>query len=202
MLMETYWNHNTAFHDELIADVKRRGGRVLDIGCGDGLLVQRIAPFCQYVLGIDLDQDATARAQIRLANLANVSLETVDFLDMPIPSLEERFSTIICVATLHHMDLQSALLKMRNILIPGGRILIIGLAANKSFADYAFSGLYVIPVRIMEQLHRGFSDSRVRTAHPKESLKEIIDVANTILPGVKIRRRFYYRYSLCWDNAD
>jgi 2-polyprenyl-3-methyl-5-hydroxy-6-metoxy-1,4-benzoquinol methylase len=36
--MQSYWNHNTAFHDELVADAKVRGGRVLDIGCGDGLL--------------------------------------------------------------------------------------------------------------------------------------------------------------------
>lgn len=33
--IESYWNHNTAFHDELVADAKLRGGRVLEY-----------APFC------------------------------------------------------------------------------------------------------------------------------------------------------------
>ncbi|MDT9727179.1 SAM-dependent methyltransferase, partial [Xylanibacillus composti] len=45
--MKEYWNHNTAFHDELVAETKMRGGSVLDIGCGDGLLLQRLARVCQ-----------------------------------------------------------------------------------------------------------------------------------------------------------
>jgi 2-polyprenyl-3-methyl-5-hydroxy-6-metoxy-1,4-benzoquinol methylase len=56
--MQSYWNHNTAFHDELVADAKVRGGRVLDIGCGDGLLLQRLAPFAKQVVGIDPDAKA------------------------------------------------------------------------------------------------------------------------------------------------
>ncbi len=54
--IDKYWNHNTAFHDELVKDAKIRGGRVLDIGCGDGLLLQRLAPFAQHVIGIDPDR--------------------------------------------------------------------------------------------------------------------------------------------------
>ncbi|TJY44554.1 class I SAM-dependent methyltransferase [Cohnella pontilimi] len=127
--MEKYWNHNTAFHEELVTDAKTRGGRVLDIGCGDGLLLQHLAPFAQIVVGIDPDTETILRAQTRLAEVSNVSLITGDFLTMPIPSQEERYSTVICVATLHHMELRSALLKMRQVLAPGGRLLIVGLAA-------------------------------------------------------------------------
>ncbi|MEX2104920.1 MAG: class I SAM-dependent methyltransferase [Bacilli bacterium] len=199
--MEKYWNHNTAFHEELVEDAKVRGGRVLDIGCGDGLLLQRLAPFAQQVIGIDPDTKAIERAQTRLAATSNVSLVNGDFLAMPVPSQEERYSTVICVATLHHMELRSALLKMSQVLAPGGRLLIVGLAADKSIMDFVSYGLLVLPIRVMDRLHGGMQDPPgVRIAAPKESLIEIRQAAHEVLPGAIIRRRFYYRYLISWDK--
>jgi len=198
--LEEYWNHNTAFHNELVADAKVRGGRVLDIGCGEGLLLQRLAPFAQQVVGIDPDMAAIASAQTRLAATSNVTLLNGDFLALPDPSKEERYSTVICVATLHHMDLRHSLLKMRRFLAPGGRLLVVGLAANKSLSDFVISGLLVLPIRIMDRIHGGMRDPGVRIAEPKESLSEIRQAANEVLPGAFIRRRFYYRYLLAWSK--
>jgi 2-polyprenyl-3-methyl-5-hydroxy-6-metoxy-1,4-benzoquinol methylase len=198
--MDTYWNHNTAFHDELISDAKLRGGRVLDMGGGDGLLLQRIAPFVQQVIGIDPDNTAIELAQTRLAGISNVALINGDFLAMSIPKEEERYATVICVATLHHMDLRSALLHIRQVLAPGGRLLIIGLADDKSWMDLVFSGLVLLPIRIMDRFHGGASNPNVRITAPKETIREIRQIAQQILPGVKVRRRFYFRYSLAWDK--
>lgn len=198
--MEKYWNHNTVFHDELVENAMQRGGRVLDIGCGDGLLLQRLAPFAQQAIGIDPDTKAIERAQKRLVATSNVSLIEGDFLAMPVPSQEECYSTVICVATLHHMDLRSALLKMYQVLAPGGRLLIVGIAANKSIMDFVISGLLVLPIRVMDRLHGGMKDPGVRFANPKESLIEIRQAAHEVLPGAIIRRRFYYRYQIFWDK--
>lgn len=198
--MQNYWNHNTVFHDELVADARRRGGCVLDIGCGDGLLVQRLAPIAQHVVGLDPDVDIILRAQERLTSEANVSLVADDFLTMPIPEQAERYATILCVAALHHMDLRSALIQMRQALAPGGRLLIIGLAADKSLKDRLISGMVLLPIRFMDRLHGGMQDIGVRIAEPKESIGEIRQVAQEVLPGAVVRRRFYYRYSLSWDK--
>ncbi len=195
--MESYWNHNTAFHDELVADVKARGGRVLDIGCGDGLLVHRLAPFAEKVVGIDPHKEIISRAQERLASLSNVTLIADDLLKIP---MKEQYDTITYVATLHHMDIRAALSKMHQILAPGGRVLIIGLAANKSIMDYLLSGFLLLPIRIMDRFHGGMKSIGVRTAEPKESLGQIRQVAHEILPGAIIRHRFYHRYSLGWTK--
>jgi ubiquinone/menaquinone biosynthesis C-methylase UbiE len=200
LAMDTYWNHNTAFHDELITDAKLRGGRVLDIGCGDGLLLQRLAPFVQQVIGIDPDNTAIELAQTRLAAIENVALLNGDFLALPVPNQEERYATVVCVATLHHMDLRSALQQMRQVLAPEGRLLIVGLADDKSLMDLVFSGLVLLPIRIIDRLHGGASNPNVRITAPKETIKEIHQVAQEILPGAKVRRRFYFRYSLSWDK--
>ena len=61
--MDQYWNHNTQFHKEIVADALKRGGRILDVGCGDGLLLQRLAPFAQEVVGIDMDKETILLAQ-------------------------------------------------------------------------------------------------------------------------------------------
>ncbi|NQX58169.1 class I SAM-dependent methyltransferase [Paenibacillus qinlingensis] len=198
--MDSYWNHNTAFHDELIADAKLRGGRVLDIGCGDGLLLQRLSPCVPQVIGIDPDHTAIALAQRRLAAISNVALINSDFLTVPVPMQEEQYATVISVATLHHMDLRSALLRMRQVLAPGGRLLIIGLAEDKSLMDLVISGSLLLPIRIMDRIHGGIGNPKVRISAPKETLREIRQVAKEILPGAKVRRRFYYRYLLSWDK--
>ena len=61
-----YWNHNTAYHPWLIDIAAQHSGDVLDVGCGDGLLAQRLAPVSRSVTGIDPHSAAIQRADERL----------------------------------------------------------------------------------------------------------------------------------------
>ena len=45
-----YWNHNTAYHRWLVGIAASHRGEVLDVGCGEGLLMQRLAPVSRRVL--------------------------------------------------------------------------------------------------------------------------------------------------------
>jgi 2-polyprenyl-3-methyl-5-hydroxy-6-metoxy-1,4-benzoquinol methylase len=56
-----YWNHNTAYHPWLVGIAAEHRGDVLDVGCGDGLLAQRLAPVSRSVTGIDPDPAAIGR---------------------------------------------------------------------------------------------------------------------------------------------
>src|SRR6476469_11260732 len=69
-----YWNHNAAYHSWLVRIAAKQRGDVLDIGCGDGLLAQRLAPVSRSVTGIDPDPAAIDRATARLASHRNVTV--------------------------------------------------------------------------------------------------------------------------------
>jgi len=190
-----YRNHNTAFHGELVAAARRRGGRVLDVGCGDGLLLEQLAPVVDEVVGIDPDPQAVDRARARSVPGARV-LRT-GLLDDDVASLG-RFATVTCVAALHHMPLRPALQRLRQLVAPGGQLLVVGLSANRGPADWLWSGIQVVPVRVLDHLHRVQGDVGLATADPTESLAEIRRAAAAVLPGARVRRRWYYRYTLTW----
>ena len=97
--MDDYWNHNAAYHDAIAAAARRRRGRVLDVGCGEALLVQRLARVARRVTGVDRDPAAIARAHERTAALANVTLRLDDFLEMPAEPAS--YDLITFVARLH-----------------------------------------------------------------------------------------------------
>lgn len=71
--MADYWNHNTAYHAELLDAVPPSGGDVLDIGCGDGLLVEKLATKATKVIGLDPDPAAISQARRRLADTPNAA---------------------------------------------------------------------------------------------------------------------------------
>lgn len=78
--MTDYWNHNTAYHPELLASVPHGDSRVLDIGCGDGLLLRKLATKAATVTGIDLDPVAVSRARARIAETPNAHVVEGDLL--------------------------------------------------------------------------------------------------------------------------
>lgn len=195
----SYWNHNTAFHRELVAAARRRGGRVLDVGCGEGLLLERLAPVAQEVVGIDPDPRSAARARSRLHGVVNARVLVHGLLDDAVRELGV-FDTVCCVATLHHLPLRPALQRLGELVAPGGELTVVGLAANASAVDWLVSGAQVLPVRVIDALRRARRDVGVVVADPAESLAEVRAAARDILPGARVRRRLYYRYTLTWTR--
>jgi hypothetical protein len=71
--VDDYWNHTSAYHSWLIDVAARHRGHVLDVGCGEGLLVQRLAGVSRSVVGVDFDPFSVWRACERLQLTANTS---------------------------------------------------------------------------------------------------------------------------------
>ncbi|OBH32377.1 SAM-dependent methyltransferase [Mycobacterium sp. E342] len=194
--MADYWNHNTAYHGWLVKIAARHRGDVLDVGCGEGLLAQRLAAVSRSVVGIDADPSAVGRAADRVRAADNVSVRVARF--EAFEADPHSFDLITFVASLHHLPLRETLLKAREMLRPAGGLAVIGLSANKTVADWAWAAMCTPAVRAGSLLHRETRDIGLTVAAPRESLREIRRVAADVIPGAVIRRGLYYRYRLLW----
>lgn len=194
-----YWNHNTAYHPWIIRTASRGDLHdALDVGCGEGLLLQRLAPLCATVIGVEPDSETAARARTRLEGIPTATVVEADFGNFDADG--RLFDVVSFVATLHHMDTRSSLEKAAALLRPGGTLIVVGLAANRSPADWALSAVALPWARIGSMLHRESRDIGVPTAEPTESLADIRALAAALLPGARLRRGFYYRYLLSWTK--
>lgn len=192
-----YWTHNTAYHEWILKHI-RNGDRVLDVGCGDGLLVQKLAKACYYVIGVEPHVPSALRAQERLEKVKNAAVENISFEEYP--AGKDTMDAIIFVASLHHMDLEACFCKAKELLAPGGQLLIVGCSKPDRFADFIIECLRVVPAKLGSWIHgeKNKGDIGVPVQRPDLSLRQIRDIADIYLPNVKVRRGLYYRYLLSW----
>jgi len=80
---------------------------------------------------------------------------------------------------------------------PGGRLAVIGLAADKSIADLLAAAPAVPADRFYRAIrHRGESGAPIMD--PQMTWREVRIEAARLLPGARYRRRLLWRYSLLW----
>jgi SAM-dependent methyltransferase len=91
------------------------GERILDLGCGDGQLTERITACGANVLGLDASPQMAAAARGRGIQVEEGSAEAM-------PYLEHSFDAVFSNAALHWVRGQDAMLaEVRRVLRPGGR---------------------------------------------------------------------------------
>jgi SAM-dependent methyltransferase len=199
------WNHNTHYHRVILDAIPPGCAQALDVGCGTGGLTRRLRRCVPHVTGIDRDQRSIELARAH-PGAGDIDYLLADFLARPFGP--ESFGLITSIASLHHMDAEAALVRMRDLLRPGGVLAVIGLARGGSPAD---SGLSVAAAA-GHHLHRAASARQRRGAAnrapaayqppviwpPPQSYRDMRRIAAQVLPGARYRRRLYWRYSLVW----
>ncbi len=190
----TYWNHNTAYHPWILRVLGRRG-RVLDVGCGDGLLLERLAPTSGEVVGLEPDPAAAALARARVADLPSVTVVEEDVRDYG-PTAP--FDAVVLVASLHHLGLVPGLRRTTALLAPGGVLVVVGLARDHSVADYVRGALSIPLNRLIGRWRNEQCDIGVPVAEPVETYADVRRAARSLLPGAHWRYGLHYRYLLRW----
>jgi len=197
MARADYCNHNVHYQPVILGAVPVGCGAALDVGCGDGMLVGRLAGRCAQVTGIDRDPHMIALARSRTAGRARVTFIEADFLAYDFQ--EASFDFVCANTSLHHMDFAAALTAMARVLRPGGRLAVIGLAADKSVTDL-LAGAAGVPANLFYRAIYGQGESGAPILDPEMSWREVRVGAARLLPGVRYRRHLLWRYSLLWTK--
>jgi SAM-dependent methyltransferase len=119
---------------------------------------------------------------------------------MTYPFPDESFDLVALVATIHHLQLRPALIRLRKLLKPGGVLAIVGLYRGETLTDSAVAAV-AFPVSWIFRLVRGYADVGAPVQEPRETLAEIRRECDLLLPGATLRRRLLFRYSLIWRKA-
>jgi SAM-dependent methyltransferase len=192
------WNHNIAYFPFIERAARQKSRRsAIDVGAGDGMLAARLAEFIPSVVGLDLHAEQADGATAAYPSTPGLRFETGDVLTTRLP--DEPFDFVACSATIHHLELTPALRLLRELTAVGGTLVIVGLATNASPLDWSISALSVAPVRLA-RIGRGWHDHGAPKQDPRESWAEIRRAVRAELPGATYRRRFYWRYSVVWNQ--
>jgi len=190
------WSHNIHHHPLVLDAVPAGAQRALDVGCGEGLLVRRLGERVATAVGIDRDEPSIERA--RRAGGDGVDYVLGDVLDHPF--VPGSFDLVASVATLHHMDGAEGLARMRDLVRPGGVVVVVGLARTRSPVDgaYDLGGFFL--TRWLRRTRDETPNDVPMVWPPPESFGQVRCTAERVLPGVRYRRHVLFRYSLTWTK--
>ncbi|MGV4926813.1 class I SAM-dependent methyltransferase (plasmid) [Streptomyces sp. BHT-5-2] len=196
--LKPYWNTNVARHPGILRAVPSGCGNALDVGCGDGLLVRKLAERAEHVTGMDKSPEMIARARELAADHQDLAFVEGDFLAADLPAASYDF--VCSVTAIHHMDFTAALIRMRDLLRPGGTLVVVGLAREASPAEWAALIAAAPVVRITKVLRRAGGPPGMPVVDPQMSYGQVRAAARRLLPGVRYRRHVLRRYSLVWEK--
>ncbi|MET3803769.1 SAM-dependent methyltransferase [Nakamurella sp. UYEF19] len=194
------WSHNDFYHRWICSELPVRRDAALDVGCGGGSLLVELSPRFGRVDGVEPERDLAAATAARVAALSTVSVSCAGFVDV---GGIGRYDLITMVAVLHHMPLEPSLDRAEKLLKPGGRLVVVGCYRAESRADRVVGILALVANPMVGFVkNRGRRPGRLPdgmmapTADPVESLADIRTAAQVHLPGSRITRRLFWRYSL------
>ena len=124
------------------------GARVVDVGCGGGILTESLAALGADVTGIDVARGPLAVAQLHAIE-AGVENEIRYLAASPEAFVEEEreaFSVVTCLEMLEHVpDMASTVRALADLVVPGGDVVMSTINRNpKAYALAVVGAEYVL----------------------------------------------------------
>ncbi|MDP4509047.1 class I SAM-dependent methyltransferase [Nonomuraea turcica] len=200
---EAYWNHNVHYQQLVLKLLPEGCEHALDVGCGDGLLVSKLAARVPAVTGVDRSADAIAMARRQYGDLDNVTFVEADYLDDAKGLLSEgKYDFVTAVAVVHHADFGAAMNGLIGLLAPGGRLVIIGIARDRTLLDHVVRLAGQTVSHVLKLFHGGKRGPGVPGMDPVITKGQVAKEARVLLPGSRFRRLLLRRYLLTWDKPE
>jgi ubiquinone/menaquinone biosynthesis C-methylase UbiE len=200
----TGYDASAFFHDEMLAHLPARVERALDLGCGTGEIVRRLADRADHVIGLDLSSRMIEIARERSDSTPNVEYRVADL--MTIELAPESFDVVTSVSTFHHLPLAPALERAASWVRPGGWLLVIDLFERTNDLDgFLYSAAWWTVSRALERTRRRQKPSaelqeawRIHDANDRHPTIPDVRAAVRSLPGARVRVRPLWRWTLAW----
>ncbi|HAT8623462.1 bifunctional 2-polyprenyl-6-hydroxyphenol methylase/3-demethylubiquinol 3-O-methyltransferase UbiG [Legionella pneumophila serogroup 1] len=141
--LRTLHDINGARFEFISEHINLKGLRVLDVGCGGGILCESMAKAGAYVSGLDAEPEAI---QIAKEHAHNNQLQ-IDYFCNPIEEYEEQgFDVITCMELLEHVQNPELVLQhCRRLLKPNGLLFLSTISRTlKAYLGAIIAAEYVL----------------------------------------------------------
>jgi 2-polyprenyl-3-methyl-5-hydroxy-6-metoxy-1,4-benzoquinol methylase len=127
---------------------KTQHGRVLDFGCGTGLLGFNFVDNAQHIVFADTSTGMLAQVEQKAKAQSATNVSTHLIASAPLPG---KFDLIVSLMVLHHIEDHAASIReLCALLAPGGQIFLCDLESE----DGSFHGETIVP-------HKGFAPASI-----------------------------------------
>lgn len=159
---------------QIAVDEVLRGApdRVLEVGCGEGELAERLASVVSEVVAID-----QSPRMVELTRKRGVDARVADVQELPFP--DASFDAVLAAWMLYHVpDLDRGLSEIRRVLRPGGRLVATTNSADHLGELLALGGItrWDLPFaaeNAAESLERHFANVERRDAYGTVTFRDI-----------------------------
>ncbi|MDV6273795.1 methyltransferase domain-containing protein [Rhodococcus erythropolis] len=197
------WSHNDHYGRWILRNLSgTRSSRALDVGCGSGNLIDLLRTRFDVVVGVEPDHTTSAAVLARFVDDESVIIEARRIEDF---ASEVKYDAITVVAALHHLPLEESMKRLSDLLEPSGRLVVVGCYRSTTVTDRLLSVLAAVCNPVVGVVkHRQVAVEQLKsmtapTAEAGESMADVRRAAARHLPGSRIKRRLFWRYTLIYD---
>jgi SAM-dependent methyltransferase len=149
-------------------------GRVLDVGCGPGVLLSRLASRPLEIFGLDLSPEMIAAAKARAAGLGvSLAVGRLEYL----PYLDSSFDVALGLGVLEYLpDQRAALFEIARVAKPGA-IVILSMVNKLSLYRWWERSVYRVWKWLRSPGHRSASPEPRMWLQSRKSLARMMEAA-------------------------
>lgn len=167
-------------------------GRILELGCGEGLVLERLAPRAEGLVGVDLDERKLLAARGLLKEVPGLDLVTLDAFDYLGGCADGAFRAVILADTLSSFSREGQERLLREafrVVEPGGTLILKVIDAGARFKA-AFSRL--LSSLVYRVLRMSYSEGQRFLYLSSEDLRRILESLGADVTVDPVHRRLLH----------